>query len=77
MASSDWAERLARGFAVLRGAMLILFSMVLIIAPERAMPGSSSEPARALALMIASRTILLGGGIGKHQVPPTSGVRPG
>jgi hypothetical protein len=40
--------------------MLLLFTVFLIIAPEKAMPGSSTEPARSLALVFASRTILLG-----------------
>jgi hypothetical protein len=40
--------------------MVVLFSVFLIIAPERAMAGSSTEPARSLALVFASRTILLG-----------------
>src|SRR5258708_4223582 len=60
MPGSTWSERLARAFAVLRGAMLLLFSAFLILAPEKAMPGSSAEPARSLALIFASRTILLG-----------------
>lgn len=60
MTSSTWSDRLARAFAFLRGAMLVLFSALLIIAPEKAMPGSSMEPARSLALVFASRTILLG-----------------
>jgi hypothetical protein len=40
--------------------MLIFFCGVLIIAPEKALPGSSTEPARSLGLVFASRTILLG-----------------
>jgi hypothetical protein len=60
MSSSTLSDRIARAFAVLRGVMLVLFSVVLLIAPERAMPGSSSEPAHSLAVMFASRTILLG-----------------
>ena len=55
-----WPDRLARAFAILRGAMLIVFCGFLIVAPEKAMPGSSIEPARTLALIFASRTILLG-----------------
>jgi hypothetical protein len=55
-----WPARLARAFAILRAAMLIVFCVFLILAPEKAMPGSSTEPARALALVFASRTILLG-----------------
>ena len=51
---------LARAYALLRGAMLLLFSAFLLFAPEKALPGSSTEPARSLALMFASRTILLG-----------------
>ena len=60
MSSSRWSVRLARAFAIIRGVMLILFSVVLIAAPEKAMPGSSAEPARSLGLIFASRTILLG-----------------
>jgi hypothetical protein len=60
MPSHVWSDRLARAFAVLRGAMVILFSVALIVAPEKAIAGSSTEPARSLALMVASRTILLG-----------------
>jgi hypothetical protein len=60
MPSSTWSDRLARAFALLRGAVVILFSVLLIVAPEKTMAGSSSEPARTLALMFASRTILLG-----------------
>jgi hypothetical protein len=41
--------------------MLIAYSLTLMLAPERAVPGSSGEPARALGLMFASRTLLLGG----------------
>jgi hypothetical protein len=40
--------------------MLVLFSAFLVVAPERAMAGSSAEPARSLGLIVASRTILLG-----------------
>ena len=57
---NSWSDRLARAFALLRGAMVIVFSVALIIVPEKAMPGSSSEPARSLALIFASRSILLG-----------------
>ena len=57
--SSVWPDRLARTFAVLRGAMVAVFSAVLIIAPETAMPGSSTEPGRSLGLVFASRTTLL------------------
>jgi uncharacterized protein DUF4267 len=60
MPSSTWSDRLARAFALLRGAMVVLFSVMLIIAPERTMAGSSTEPARSLALIFASRSILLG-----------------
>ncbi len=60
MPSSTWSDRLARAFALLRGAMVVLFSVSLIIAPEKAMAGSSTEPARSLALIFASRSILLG-----------------
>ncbi|HMI89220.1 MAG TPA: hypothetical protein VK550_34310 [Polyangiaceae bacterium] len=60
MSSSDWSDRLVRGYAFLRGALLVVFSAVLMLAPEKAMPGSSMEPARSLGLMFASRTILLG-----------------
>ena len=60
MPSSTWSDRLARGYALLRGAMIFLFSAVLMIAPEQAMAGSSTEPARSLGLVFASRSILLG-----------------
>lgn len=60
MPNHAWSDRLARSFAVLRGAMLVVFCVFLIVEPERALPGSSSEPARSVALMFASRTILLG-----------------
>jgi hypothetical protein len=60
MPNSIGSDRLARAFAILRGTMLVVFSVVLIVAPEKAMAGSSTEPARSLALMFASRTILLG-----------------
>jgi hypothetical protein len=54
------SDGVARAYSVLRGAMLVLFSVFLIVAPERALPGSSTEPARSIALIVASRTILLG-----------------
>src|SRR3990172_8155635 len=60
MSSNSWSVRLARAFAIIRGVMLILFSVVLIAVPEKAMPGSSADPARSLGLIFASRTILLG-----------------
>ena len=60
MPSSSWSDRLVRTYAFLRGAMVALFSLWLILAPEQAMPGSSIEPARSLALVFASRTITLG-----------------
>jgi Domain of unknown function (DUF4267) len=60
MPSSTWSDRLARAFALLRGAMVVVFSVFLIIAPEKVMAGSSTEPARSLALIFASRSILLG-----------------
>jgi hypothetical protein len=40
--------------------MVVVFSVFLVFAPEMAMPGSSIEPACSLALVFASRTILLG-----------------
>jgi hypothetical protein len=60
MPSNNWSERFARGFAILRGAMLVLSMVMLIVAPERAMPGSSTGLVRTVALMFASRTIVLG-----------------
>ena len=66
-----WSDRLSRAYAVLRGVMVIVFSMALVFAPEKMMPGSSSEPARSLALVFVSRTMLLGVGeresIGRPQ----------
>ncbi|MBN1205984.1 MAG: hypothetical protein JXB05_13790 [Myxococcaceae bacterium] len=60
MPSNTWPDRLARAFAMLRGAVLALYSVMLFISPEKMIAGSSNEPARTLALMFASRTILLG-----------------
>ena len=60
VSGKTWSDRLARAFALFRGAVVIVFSVVLIAAPEQAMAGSSSEPTRTLALVFASRTILLG-----------------
>ncbi len=60
MRSSTWPDRLARGLALFRGALLVFFAFVLMVAPEKAVPGSSSDPARQLGLMFASRTVLLG-----------------
>ena len=58
--SSRWSDRLALGFALLRGTMLMVLALVLLFIPERAMPGSTTEPARRLALIVVSRTMLLG-----------------
>ena len=60
MPFTSWSDRLAHAYGVLRGMMLVLFSVALVLVPERALPGSSSEPMRTLALVFASRTILLG-----------------
>jgi hypothetical protein len=54
-----WADRVARGYAILRGVMVLVFCAFLIFAPERLTPGSSAEPARSYALVFASRSILL------------------
>jgi hypothetical protein len=61
MPSSNWPNRLATAFAILRGTMLVAVSLALVFVPEQALPGSATEPARSLGLMFASRTILLGG----------------
>jgi hypothetical protein len=55
-----WPDRIARGYAILRGAMVLVFCSFLIFAPEQMTPGSSAEPARSYALVFASRSILLG-----------------
>jgi len=60
MPSTTRTERIAYGLAILRGAILVAFSLALVFAPEDVMPGTSAEPARTLGLMFASRTILLG-----------------
>lgn len=60
MPTTPWADRLPYAYALLRAAMLVLFSLALVLAPERALAGSSHEPMRTLALMFASRTIVLG-----------------
>ena len=52
--------RIAYGLAFVRGAILVAFSLAVVLAPEDVMPGTSVEPARTLGLMFASRTILLG-----------------
>lgn len=49
----------ARGYGILRGLIGIVFVAMLIAVPEQMMPGSSAEPARSLALVFASRQILL------------------
>jgi len=56
----SWPDLLARAFAVLRGAVLLLYALLLVVAPENVMPGSSGHPARLLALMLVSRTALFG-----------------
>jgi hypothetical protein len=58
--SAVWSDRFARAFGILRGAMLIFFSTLLIVVPEKVMPGSSTDPARRLALFFTGRIILLG-----------------
>lgn len=60
MPNSNWSERFARGFALLRGTMIFSFSVMLLLASEKTMPGSSIEPARSLAIVFASRSMLLG-----------------
>ena len=55
-----WTDRIARGYAILRGIMVLAFCGFLIFAPESVTPGSSAEPARSFALVFASRSILLG-----------------
>jgi hypothetical protein len=60
MPSTPWSERLAYVFAILRGALLSVFAVVLVVMPETAMPGSSTEPAWSLAMMFGSRTMILG-----------------
>jgi len=54
------SDLIARAYAILRGVMVMVFCAFLIFTPEQMMPGSSAEPARSLALVFASRTILLG-----------------
>lgn len=60
MSGTPRSERIAYGLAYVRGAILVAFSLGLSFAPEDVMPGTSAEPARTLALMFASRTIVLG-----------------
>jgi hypothetical protein len=60
MPTHTWPDRLARAFAIIRGAVLIPYSVMLFIEPEKVMAGSSGEPARTLTLMFASRVMLLG-----------------
>jgi hypothetical protein len=54
------SDLIARAYAILRGVMVLVFCAFLIFTPEQMMPGSSLEPARSLALVFASRTILIG-----------------
>jgi hypothetical protein len=54
MPSSTWPDRLARAFAILRAAVLVLYSVMLFIEPEKMVAGSSTEPAWTLALMYAT-----------------------
>jgi hypothetical protein len=60
MTANSWSDRLARAYACVRGVMIVSFSVLLVAAPEKAMPGSATEPARSLAQVFASRSILLG-----------------
>lgn len=60
MPSSTRSERFVRAYALLRGAMFVVYAVSLILAPEKVIAGSSGEPARAIGLMFASRTLLLG-----------------
>ena len=55
-----WPERLALTFALLRGALFIVYAAALFVAPEAVIPGSSVEPARAIGLMFASRMLVFG-----------------
>ena len=54
------SDLVARAYAILRGVMVLVFCAFLLLLPDKMMPGSSAEPARSLALVFASRTILLG-----------------
>src|SRR5690606_6492608 len=45
---------------LLRGAVFVLYAVFLVLAPEKVIAGSSGEPARTLAWMFASRTLLFG-----------------
>jgi hypothetical protein len=49
------ANYLARGFAILRSLIGLVFSVLLVAMPEPMMPGSSLEPARTLVLVFVSR----------------------
>jgi hypothetical protein len=60
MPTNTWPDHLARAFAMLRGVVLVLYSLMLFVEPELVVAGSSIEPARTLMLMFASRMILLG-----------------
>lgn len=55
-----WPDRIARGYAILRGVMVVVFCAFIVLAPEQMTPGSSVEPARSYALVFASRSVLLG-----------------
>jgi hypothetical protein len=60
MAVGSVGDRFARGWAVLRGAMLVVVSATLLLASEKVVQGSSTGPAHDLAMMFGSRTILFG-----------------
>jgi hypothetical protein len=60
MTANPWSDRLVRAYAFVRAFMIVSFSVLLVAAPEKAMAGSASEPARSLAQVFASRSILLG-----------------
>lgn len=60
METQGKADFIVRGFAFLRGAMLLLFAVVFIAAPEKMIPGGSADPARTLALTFGSRLVLFG-----------------
>lgn len=49
--------RFAHVIAFLRALLAFVFSIAFIAAPEQLLPGSSLEPARALALLFVSRNL--------------------
>jgi hypothetical protein len=60
MSRAPLLPQIARWYGFARGLMLALLSLAILVAPETGVPGAATEPARSLALVFGSRSILLG-----------------